>query len=305
MYDIFCSYAHSDNDNGWIDDFIKKFISLYKKMTGEKISVFIDNESIITADIWSNKIINSIIKSKICLAFVSPSYVKSEWCRKEWNKFIEKESKLKTEGVISNEAGIIVPILLYNFDRGRYSTEENIILEDIKKRQWFEFVNSTVDLMVDPSKVKPLVEAVIDIVYEIEKAKEGIKHTINIDTLIVDSKTGYIWSGTLSTSELTIVEARVYVEELNKISQRKWRIPTKEEIESIIDYSLINDDAISSPYPLRQPFNAQKYGFLHTSTIINGNDKHNYIMNVRNCHIFNGFKMSAYLRLITDNSHML
>jgi len=299
MFDVFFSYSHSDNDNGWINDFHNKFMSLYKKMTGDVLKAFIDNESIMTADIWGNKIINSIKESKICVAFVSPSYIKSEWCRKEWDHFVIKESRYRVEGNLPSEAGIIVPVLLFNFDRGKYNCNENKLLEDIKKRQWFDFTHSSLEIMADPTKVKSLVERVIDIIYEIKKEKQDMLFDIN--TMVVDVKTNFLWSGNLSPKELTITEARKYVEEINKKSTRIWKIPSKVEIESIIDHSLIkNDEPNESSFPLKQPFNSQKYGYLHTSTLIGNKDENNYIMNVRNGHIFNGYGYKAYVRLIEN-----
>ncbi|MEK4511115.1 TIR domain-containing protein [Paenibacillus sp. FSL K6-2524] len=300
MKDIFVSYAHSDNDTGWIDDFCLNIKSIYKKMTGDILEMFLDSESIMTADIWSSRIINSIDKSKICLAFVSPSYVKSEWCRREWQRFLSKESELKSKGKLTDDFGIILPVLLFDFERGRFSEEERIILDNIKSRQWMDLTQYSLEQKIDYLKVRNLVERVIDISYEIERQDENFN--FQIESIILDSKTGLLWAGTLSASELTIDEARKYVDEINKNSKRKWRIPTKLELETLVDNALIpvNDPHVS-PFPLRQPFNHQKYGYLHSSTLIDGMHDQNYIMNVRNGHIFNGHEFKAFLRLIADN----
>ena len=99
-YDVFCSYAHVDNDGGWVDSFIEKLASIYRKLTGEPLKVFMDRESIITSEVWEKKITGALEESRLLLAVLSPSFFHSKWCIKEWTYMVRTETHLRQRELI-------------------------------------------------------------------------------------------------------------------------------------------------------------------------------------------------------------
>jgi uncharacterized protein len=91
MYDLFCSYAHSDNDDRWVESLLKAISKTYRNLTGTDLRVFVDHETVITSDIWDRKIQAALDKSTLMVAVISPSFVRSEWSRLEWNMFATLE----------------------------------------------------------------------------------------------------------------------------------------------------------------------------------------------------------------------
>lgn len=101
-FEIFCSYTHGDNDDGWVEGFVAALISTYRKLTGQGPRVFLDRESIITGEVWEQKIRVALEASQILMAVISPSFIRSEWCRQEWNVFTKRETKLREQGFASH-----------------------------------------------------------------------------------------------------------------------------------------------------------------------------------------------------------
>lgn len=108
-HDLFISYAHADNENGWIDDFVASLKEEYKKLSDLDLHVFFDKESIKNGDDWQHRIASNVASSTQFVIFMSPNYFKSEWCRREWRKWIDTEiaNHLLNQGVAPIQ---IVPV---------------------------------------------------------------------------------------------------------------------------------------------------------------------------------------------------
>ena len=97
QYELFISYAHRDNFGNPGDDVsriqaVKLAIEReYREMTGEEVRIFLDEDAIRTGDDWRQRILLGLRQSKMLLAFVSTNYFKSEYCRLEWEHYIQTE----------------------------------------------------------------------------------------------------------------------------------------------------------------------------------------------------------------------
>jgi tetratricopeptide (TPR) repeat protein len=95
QFDFFVSYARKDNAGGWITRFIEELLSEHRKFTGNEFSralkPFFDKQDILSFDDWQHRIHDALSKSRLFLAFISPSYFASEWCRREWKAWIDTE----------------------------------------------------------------------------------------------------------------------------------------------------------------------------------------------------------------------
>lgn len=91
-YDFFVSYARSDNANGWISNFVEELLAEHRKFAaGRELTCFIDKNDIGAGADWQHTLNHGIAHSKLFVAFISPNYFASEWCRKEWRAWIDAE----------------------------------------------------------------------------------------------------------------------------------------------------------------------------------------------------------------------
>jgi hypothetical protein len=99
-YDLFISYAHDDND-GCITRFLEELQAAHRRFTGKRtdvegdagadLTLFFDRHAIRSLDDWQHRIADGLAHSRLFLAFLSPRYFASEWCRREWKTWIDHE----------------------------------------------------------------------------------------------------------------------------------------------------------------------------------------------------------------------
>ena len=300
-FEIFCSYANGDNDDGWVENFNSALTATYRKLTGQAPRVFMDQDSLLTADIWDTKIRSALEVSQVLIALVSPSYIRSEWCQREWMIFSEREIELRKKKLLADEQGLIFPLLLFPLDRGRFSDQQQDFSALVKQRQWLDVSSQVEGNPIRPDQVRLLAERLIDTISELEQHRRrsvsAVSNTAS-GTTIHDLISGLEWSASLSPTEMNYEAALRYVDELRIGGLHGWRLPTKEELKSIIDQKALVNDPEASPFPLREPFNAQRFGFLHSGTLVDRPTGGNFIMNVRNGHIFNGKGHDCYVRAV-------
>ncbi len=90
-YDLFISYARKDDENGWVSAFANPLRKAHGRFSGRELSVFFDREAIRTMDDWRARIAEGLRDSCLLLAFLSPDYVASEYCRMEWDTYTRHE----------------------------------------------------------------------------------------------------------------------------------------------------------------------------------------------------------------------
>jgi hypothetical protein len=302
-FDIFFSYAHNDNDDGWVDSFVELLERVYRKLTGRSALLFRDQESLLTADIWEKRIKSALEVSHLLIAVISPSFICSEWCRREWDLFSRREAELRSKKLLAEEQGLVFPVLLYPLDRGQFDEAQEAFCQLVQRRQWLDASSRLEGSPIRPDQVRGLCEQLIDTISELQqRGRPDAVAVANIATgvTIRDPSTGLNWSGTLSSKEMSFEDALSYVDGLRIAGWSDWRLPTRSELESIVDWSLVpedDDDGTASPYPLREPFNSQRFGYLHSGSLV-GNSPGNFIMNIRNGHIFNGDGYDGFVRAV-------
>src|SRR5882724_1076834 len=92
LFDFFVSYARKDNFGGWISGFVEELLAEHWKFSGGRALVpFFDTQDIGSFDDWRLRIYDSLTRSRLFLAFISPNYFVSEWCCREWRAWIDTE----------------------------------------------------------------------------------------------------------------------------------------------------------------------------------------------------------------------
>ncbi|PWT79527.1 MAG: hypothetical protein C5B44_06725, partial [Acidobacteria bacterium] len=90
--DIFISYAHNDNQavqegqRGWIDNFHNALEKRLQVYLGAKPKIWRDPR-LQGNDYFADTLVEQIPKVAILISVLSPSYIKSEWCRREMQLF--------------------------------------------------------------------------------------------------------------------------------------------------------------------------------------------------------------------------
>ncbi|MEO8339245.1 MAG: TIR domain-containing protein [Nitrospirota bacterium] len=305
-FEIFCSYAHGDNDDSWVESFATALTKVYRKLTGQAPRVFMDRESLVTADIWETKICSALQVSQVLIAVISPSYIQSEWCQREWAMFSQRETEFREQKLLADEQGLIFPILLFPLDRGRFSKHQQDFSAVVKQRQWLDVSSQLEGTPIRPDQVRHIAERLIDTIAELEQRRRRSASAVSSavsGATIRDPRSGLEWSAALSPTEMSFEAALKYMAELDIGGAQGWRLPTKVELESIIDPAALTDDPKASPFPLREPFNAQRAGYLHSGTLVDTPAGGNFVMNIRNGHIFNGKGHDCYVRVVRGLSN--
>jgi len=90
--DIFISYAHNDNEallegqRGWIDNLHQALKKRLQVHLGAKVEIWRDPR-LQGNDYFADALVEQIPKVAILISVLSPSYINSEWCRKEMELF--------------------------------------------------------------------------------------------------------------------------------------------------------------------------------------------------------------------------
>ncbi len=90
-YDLFISYAHEDNRDGWVEGLVAAINREHNQFTPTRLRAFLDTQNIRTMDDWEHRILGAIQSSKVMLIVVSPAYFSSPYCKKEWDLFTDQE----------------------------------------------------------------------------------------------------------------------------------------------------------------------------------------------------------------------
>ncbi|MDX2038038.1 MAG: toll/interleukin-1 receptor domain-containing protein [Isosphaeraceae bacterium] len=140
-FDLFISYAHKDDRDehaGKVEALVEAIKADYERVCGTKLRVFFDTNEIRSMDDWELRILRGLRESKMMVAVLSPSYFSSDYCRKEWEHYVETElaQALPGEG--------IAPIYIVahpSFDGDIAALDDRLRhwVKDLKRRQYIDW----------------------------------------------------------------------------------------------------------------------------------------------------------------------
>jgi len=168
---VFVSYASIDNraTHGRIEEIVQSVSDMYESMTGEKVGIFLDKSSLSAGENWRDSIKYELSSSAIFLAFISPSYVKSVECNKEfWEfyRFLESNSSER----------LIVPLLFGERNRTMAAAPDTELWSVASQLQMID-IN---DLRVAEPGRTGWLEKAESIAAIIDAALRSVKHRSNI-----------------------------------------------------------------------------------------------------------------------------
>jgi hypothetical protein len=91
-FDLFVSYAHADDADGRVAAFVDQLKRTREARHYSPWRVFFDRNVILTGHDWERRLA-SVEGAGALLVFISPRYFASEWCRREYAAFREREKR--------------------------------------------------------------------------------------------------------------------------------------------------------------------------------------------------------------------
>ncbi len=109
----FLSYAHFDDahENGKIRTFAERLSGEIQLQWGEEFPIFIDRNDLKWGQEWKARIDQSLNGVTFLITILTPGYFKSEWCRKEFYRFVEREKSLDRTDLILPVYYVRCPVL--------------------------------------------------------------------------------------------------------------------------------------------------------------------------------------------------
>lgn len=132
-YDVFLSYSRRNPVLPWVRDYFKPLLEewLPQSMPSQP-EIFRDEESIETGESWPYKLQQGLLKSKIVVAVLSPSYFRSPWCMAEWASIRQREIGLglRTPAV---PGGLLYPVCFHD---GEHFSQDARDIQHKDLRKW-------------------------------------------------------------------------------------------------------------------------------------------------------------------------
>ena len=89
-HDIFISYAHADNGDGWVRDLFEALKSRIRQYLGsrDRVEIYFDERKL-EGNEHLDALLAACEASALLVCVVTPSYAESDWCSNERTKFLE------------------------------------------------------------------------------------------------------------------------------------------------------------------------------------------------------------------------
>jgi hypothetical protein len=161
-YDIFMSYTHAKDEFGAVTTFIKHLEhELYKK-SGVIITVFQDKRDIRPGDEWETFISEQLKSAKMLLILLSPTWITSKECAKEYEQFLDSMNQAQARKKI-------IALLWDQLKAARLDDAQKSLLSKIEKYQKLDWVSHQYDNFTTPEQQAAMGELATTLVEELNK----------------------------------------------------------------------------------------------------------------------------------------
>jgi hypothetical protein len=134
--DIFLSYTGLKDVFGAVSDFRDHLENQVQRKTGKILTVFQDKRDIHGGDKWADILSDELDSAKLLVILLSPTWLNSKWCRKEYTLFCKSGSSQPLRPILPV---MWDKILNHHAEKG---SEANAIFSKLKAyqiRDWTEF----------------------------------------------------------------------------------------------------------------------------------------------------------------------
>jgi tetratricopeptide (TPR) repeat protein len=92
-YDLFISYSRADNAGGWVSGLRDAIYEDFKAFSSEPFRIFFDTSEIHGRQDWQKRLLDGLTTSRVLLVCLSPNYLRSPYCRWEWEEFARVQAR--------------------------------------------------------------------------------------------------------------------------------------------------------------------------------------------------------------------
>jgi TIR domain-containing protein len=134
----FFSYAHHDaeTDSSLIEDFTTRLEGrVGSRLTNARFAIWRDERNLRTGERWNDKIEAELRRADVLIVLLTPQWMNSDYCRKEYSIFEEMEA--------SRVGQYVAPILARPIEQQEkyFTPEQKEIYSSIANRQFFKATN--------------------------------------------------------------------------------------------------------------------------------------------------------------------
>ena len=96
----FFSYARTDDAQGKLSD-LRAYVEIeVRQQLGDKFELYQDTKNIEIGQAFPNEIQKALDEADVLIAIITPSYFKSDYCRRELDCFLDREKKIERTDII-------------------------------------------------------------------------------------------------------------------------------------------------------------------------------------------------------------
>jgi tetratricopeptide (TPR) repeat protein len=92
-YDVFISYSRKDNAGGWVSGLRGAIYDDFREFSAEPFRIFFDTSEIHSREDWQLRLRQGLVTSRVLLVCLSPNYLRSPYCRWEWEEFARVQAR--------------------------------------------------------------------------------------------------------------------------------------------------------------------------------------------------------------------
>ena len=98
----FINFVASDfqHDEGGVPQFRERLADELNMHIGEELSIFHDRDDVLWAQVWKDRVGESVDRATFLIAFITPRFFSNPQCRSELRTFLEREKKLDRNDLI-------------------------------------------------------------------------------------------------------------------------------------------------------------------------------------------------------------
>lgn len=116
-YDAFVSYSRfEESAQGFVGQMVSLTGRHFRSLTGRALRLFVDEQEIAAASLWQEQIHQALQRSALMIAVVTPSYLTSDWCRREFDYFLSLELARCRDFKLESHYRLVFPLILQDLE---------------------------------------------------------------------------------------------------------------------------------------------------------------------------------------------
>jgi len=204
----FWSYARQDDEEklSGLRSILQR--QLQQKYGREPIKIFQDVAAIPPGAEWHQKINDALNGSTFLIPIITPNFLESEWCNKEYFLFLEREQAIATQFPELSASRRVFPIFYIDItDVEPFNPQ---LLPELRKRQWTNFrdliykedTHESVRLRLDQ-----IAESLVKVLRQDQRAVRDRKSGV-VASQTLAQQTASLWPAEESSAAQRVAEAR-------------------------------------------------------------------------------------------------